>query len=90
MLLLSVIAVTTITTTIQIQPAYSQAQHCTNAPRDISICVTLGQDPSITVCGLGGDCRSSPPLSHQDLGQFIARGHLACAQGLAECTVTRP
>ena len=87
-LLLSAIAVTTgttITTTIQIQPAYSQAQHCgTGLLSDRTTCVTPGKDPSVSVDGF------SRPITHQDIGQAISREHQGCAHGFAECTVTPP
>jgi hypothetical protein len=81
------LVITTTTITLQIQPAYSQATHCTTE-RDRSICVTPGQDPSGTVC-MGTLCRPLD-LTHQQAGQFIGRGHQACAQGFAECTVGNP
>jgi hypothetical protein len=89
-LLLSMIAVTTITTTVQIQPAYSQASHCTEV-FGTSTCVTPGQNPTIQTDGspprpIGGD---NP---HQEAGRQIMGCHSTAAQipGLVECTVTHP
>jgi hypothetical protein len=85
-LLLSGIAVTTITTTMQIQLAYSQATHCLTQGFGISRCVTPGQDPSATTCTPSG-CEDRD-LTHQQAGQDIGINHQACGQGFAECTVT--
>jgi hypothetical protein len=80
---------TAATTTIQIQPAYSQATHCsTQILIDRSTCVTPGKDPSATEC-VFGNC-SDRDLTHQDAGKLIGRGHQGCAQGFAECTVNKP
>jgi hypothetical protein len=93
-LLLSAIAVTTgttITTTIQIQPAYSQAEHCSADPRlgFRESCVTPGKDPSVQRC-FEGECTPPREITHQEAGKLIGRTHQACAQGFAECTVTSP
>jgi hypothetical protein len=92
---LAVIALALGTTTItkmQIQPAYSQATHCTTDTRPgeevRSTCVTPGQNPSATVC-VDDFCRDAP-LTHQDAGQLIGRNHQGCAQGFGECTVGNP
>ena len=91
-LLLSAIAVTTgttITTTIQIQPAYSQAQQFSSVRLlGDSIYVTTGQNPSVTFCPDSSTCLPSRDITHQEAGQLISRNHQACVQGFAECTVT--
>jgi hypothetical protein len=87
-LLLSAIAVTmgtTITTTMQIQPAYSQVSHCLDA-RDTSTCVTPGQNPTVTVNGV--PTPNQP--THQEAGQIIGGCHVQAAKGIAECTVEHP
>jgi hypothetical protein len=87
-LLLSAIAVTTGTTitTTQIQPAYSQAEHCSTDPRGSgSRCVTPGQNPSLTIC-LDGSCLPPRDITHQDAGRLIG----GCHSGPAECTVEHP
>jgi hypothetical protein len=75
-LLLSAIAVTvgTTITTIQIQPAYSQAQHC---PSGIpTLCVTPGQNPSTMVCAFSFcDDESRQEITHQQAGQGIRDCH---------------
>ena len=85
-LLLSAIAVTAGTTiTIQIQPAYSQAQHCsTDLIGDTSTCVTTGQNPTIQRCE-GDDCFDPSGITHQQAGRFIRDCH-----STGECTVTPP
>jgi hypothetical protein len=91
-LLLSAMAVivgTTITTTMQIQPAYSQATHCATTSPGFSACITPGPDASLTIC-LGGSCRSPMPVSPQIAGQSIGSVHKACGQERAECTVIPP
>ena len=91
MLLLSAMAVTvgtTITTTMQIQPAYSQATHCGSTSPDTSACITPGKDPSSTTCFFGR-C-STTSITPQIAGQSIGSVHKACGQERAECTVTPP
>jgi hypothetical protein len=92
-LLLSAIAVTvgtTITTTIQIQPAYAQAQHCMKDPPngERTECVTSGKDPSLRFC-VKSAC-TDIPTTHQEAGQTIGSQRQNCAQGIAECTVNKP
>ena len=95
-LLLSAIAVTvgtTITTTIQIQPAYSQASHCQPATFPVQRCITPGQNPSFNFCSTFGPLTCGPPRPiegdnpHQEAGQFI--GDCDSIQGL-QCTVRPP
>jgi hypothetical protein len=90
MLLLSVIAVTvtTITTTMPVQLAHSQAEQCVTEGI-LSRCIKPGQDPSSTIC-IRGICEPGPDLTHQQAGQLIGSQHQGCAQGLAQCTVTPP
>ena len=86
-LLLSAIAVTlgtTITTTQMLQPAYSQAQHCSITPLGFR-CVTPGQNPSTTLCP-GEDCLSPRDITHQQASRLIRD----CHSGPGECTVTPP
>jgi hypothetical protein len=97
-LLLSAIAVTTgttITTTIQIQPAYSQAQQCLTTPgilgQSISLCATPGKDPSTVRC-LDGTCSDPRPIGgdnpQQQACQLIGQTHQICAhRPQTECTV---
>jgi hypothetical protein len=73
-----------ITTTMQIQPAYSQAQHCTTEGT-ISRCVTPGQNPSFSIC-IGGTCLPPNDIPHQQAGRLIG----GCHSGPAGCTVTPP
>jgi hypothetical protein len=84
---------TTTMTTMQIQPAYSQATHCTTSivrPGEEvrTTCITPGQNPTGTACE-GDDCRPLD-LTHQDAGKLIGRGHQGCAQGFVECTIGNP
>ena len=93
-LLLSTVAVTigtTITTTIQIQPAYSQAQTCRTDILGASLCVTPGQNPTLKGC-LGTACKPPREITHQQAGQFIGDCHSTAAQSgeRIECTVTPP
>jgi hypothetical protein len=81
------------TTTMQIQPAYSQATHCTTSivrpgEEARTTCVTPGQIPTGTAC-VGDDCRPLD-LTHQDAGILIGRGHQGCARGFSDCTVGNP
>ncbi len=89
-LLLSAIAVTvgtTITTTIQIQPAYSQAQHCITRFLGETTCVTPGKDPLLTENGI--PTPNQP--TQQEAGKIIGREHVACAHvTLTTCTVIPP
>ena len=90
-LLLSAIAVTlgtTITTTIQIQPAYSQAQHCSVVPGFFT-CVTPGQNPSQCSFFIGQQCSPSD-ITNQQAGQRIGNCHRADAQGPSACVVVPP
>ena len=80
---------TTITTAIQIQPAYSQATHCGSTSPLSSACITPGQDASISIC-LFGDCRPPMDVTPQIAGKSIGSVHKACGQERAECTVTPP
>ena len=73
---------------MQIQPAYSQATHCTTTGLS-SRCVTPGQDPSLSIC-FRELCIPGPEVTHQQAGRSIGEGHQACAKGLLECTVTPP
>ena len=81
---LAVAAVTTITATMQVQPAYSQATHCSSSGFGTEACVTPGQNPSCS----GPGCISSNPTNPQ-AGQQIGDGHRDCGQGSAVCSVTR-
>ena len=90
-LLLSALAVTvgtTITTTIQIQPAYSQAQHCSSGIITVR-CTTPGQNPSQFNCFIGQPCIPGD-ITHQQAGQSIAACHKAEAQGGNDCVVVTP
>ena len=81
-LLLSVIAAAT--TTMQIQPAYSQAQHCSSTSPGESTCFTPGQNPTIQRC-LDGSCLSGS-ITHHEAGRLIG----FCHNTGAGCTVTPP
>jgi hypothetical protein len=82
------VAVAAVTTTMQIQPAYSQATHCTIPDRTLSSrCVTPGQDPSVKICALNGVCGPNRGLTHQEAGQLIGLCH---NPGFTGCTVTPP
>jgi hypothetical protein len=91
-LLLSAIAATIGTTvTTQIQPAYSQAQHCT--PGLPKLCGTPGQDPTILECERsfpGVSCETTSGLSNQEVGQTIGEIHQICAQFGIVCDVSTP
>jgi hypothetical protein len=78
------VAALTTTTTTQIQPAYSQATHCSSSGFGTEVCVTPGQNPSCS----GPGCVSSNP-THPQAGQQIGDGHRDCGQGSAVCSVTR-
>jgi hypothetical protein len=81
---------TTITTAIQIQPAYSQATHCILRGSVLSTCITPGKDPTSTVCVIG-ECEDIP-LTHQRAGQGIGAQHQTCAQApapIVQCTVSQ-
>jgi hypothetical protein len=85
-MLLSVIAVTigTTITTIQIQPAYSQAQHC--PPNFPGRCVTPGQNPSTVLCfETFCDDETSQEITHKEAGQRIGACH-----SNPGCTTTPP
>jgi hypothetical protein len=77
------VAALTTTTTMQIQPAYSQATHCNPG---VGTCITPGQTPRQTTNGL-----TSFP-SHQEAGQGIGEIHQGCEGGppgsYLGCTVT--
>jgi hypothetical protein len=80
---------TTMTTTMQIQPAYSQPSHCFSLGGDqFSRCVTPGKDPSITACDAIG-CLDPIPIDPQLVGRNIGSCHQGSAQGFGECTVTK-
>jgi hypothetical protein len=96
-----VLGTTTITTTMQIKPAYSQASHCQTSdfgagpPR--TECITPGQDPSSTICLNTPTCPTSPstPIGgdnpHQEAGQLIGGCHRPTVNPLvSECTVAHP
>ena len=87
-LLLSAIAVTTGTTTQILQPAYSQAQHCTTRDLDGAlVCTTPGQDASTTTCIRGETIICTPEIiSPQEAGQRIGD----CHSGPAQCIVRHP
>ena len=94
-LLLTAIAVTigtTITTTIQIQPAYSQAQHCSADSAGSSTCVILGQDQLIISCDPVGGCDTNGDPSGREIGTSIGLEHHNCGQSpnSVTCTVTPP
>jgi hypothetical protein len=72
---------TTITTTMQIQPAYSQASHCAGR-EGFERCVTPGQNPSIARCD-DFFCESNP-IDPQFAGRLIGGCHQT-----GECTVTK-
>jgi hypothetical protein len=91
MLLLSVIAVTTVTT-LQTQPAYSQITHCSQTQAPSSACATLGPDRSITTCNPFGQCLTNDDPSGRELGIRIGSDHHSCGQfpNSVTCTVTPP
>jgi hypothetical protein len=77
------------TTTMQTQPAYSQAgaTHCSSSGLATETCVTPGETPTQTTGGL-----SSFP-SHQEAGQGIGEVHQGCENkpgSYLGCTVTPP
>jgi hypothetical protein len=74
------------TTTMQIQPAYSQATHCVTTPESSS-CVTTGKNPSITINSDGPF-----PIDGKTAGERIGTFHRACGQNpnVVTCTVTHP
>jgi hypothetical protein len=82
-----VLALGTTTTTMQIQPAYSQPSHCLGSDQ-FSRCVTPGKDPSITACDAIG-CLDPIPIDPQLAGRNIGSCHQGSAQGFGECTVTK-
>jgi hypothetical protein len=74
---------------MQIQPAYSQAKHC-STDVDSVVCATPGKNPTTERC-FEGFCPPPKEITNQEAGQLISRNiHRFCAQGLAECTVTPP
>jgi hypothetical protein len=79
---------TTITTTMPVQLAHSQAEQCVTEGI-LSRCIKPGRDPSSTIC-IRGICEPGPDLTHQQAGQLIGSQHQGCAQGLAQCTVNKP
>jgi hypothetical protein len=88
------------TTTMQIQPAYSQTSHCVindpPPPPPSRTCVTQGQNPTTQTC-IGGQYNNCDPvesITHQDAAQAIKQQRQDCAQGTSDtadaCTVIRP
>jgi hypothetical protein len=82
------------TTTMQIQPAYSQASHCYDTtgmgpPR--TVCVTPGKNP-VETCTTGTPspfCDNAEILTHQEAGQAIGDIRQGCAQGtLTGCSLS--
>jgi hypothetical protein len=78
------------TTTMQIQPAFSQASHCVDRepPMPGTTCITPGQNPVETKCP---QMCTPADLTHQDAGQAIGDIHRSCAQGTATgCFIGNP
>jgi hypothetical protein len=89
---------TTMTTTMQIQLAYSQATHCLRQS-GLSACETPGKVPSITICD--PDCRTTHHESFEHPGQAVGHnlgtfGQVCAPRGGPQssfpttCTVTPP
>ena len=84
---------TAATTTIitQIQPAYSQATHCT-LPFAFRDCATPGQNPTTTSCSGPRFC-DTDTVTHQEAGQTIAEIHRSCSSSVdfsGDCVVLPP
>ena len=77
---------------MQIQPAYSQAEHCSFTQAGSSSCVTLGQDRSTARCNPFGGCITNDDPSGKEVGTSIGSGHHSCGQfpNSVTCTVTPP
>jgi hypothetical protein len=79
MLALFIVLGTGTITTMQIQPAYSQATHCTFLGFRNFECVTPGQDSSTKTCASGLNdilhCGPSQDLTHQQAGREIGECH---------------
>jgi hypothetical protein len=94
-----VLGTTTITSTMQIQPAYSQATHCLTDP-DFSVCEKPGNPPSVTICD--PDCETTHHESFEHkYGQAVGHnlgtiGQICAPRGGPQssssptCTVTPP
>jgi hypothetical protein len=89
------LAVAAVTTTMQIQLAYSQTSHCViNDPPPgppSSTCITPGKDATQTTCigGQGQNCNTID-LTPQQAGQAIGQQRQACAQGSTTADVCTP
>jgi hypothetical protein len=89
------VAVAAVTTTMQIQPAYSQTSQCVDRPGFPPgiTCITPGKDSVQTTCdnfGSGLFCNKGIPIPPNVAGQTIGQQRQACAQGTATgCTVTQ-
>jgi hypothetical protein len=80
---------TTITTTMRIQPAYSQASICGAFGTQVH-CVTPGRDPSVTDCEVNG-CSTSNDLPRETVGGEVSFLRDRCHLPLGiTCTVTPP
>jgi hypothetical protein len=79
---------------MQIQPAYSQAEHCSVTQAGSSTCVTLGQDQSITTCNPFGLCNTNDDPYGKEVGMHVSigSGHRNCGEfpNSVTCTVTPP
>jgi hypothetical protein len=89
------VAIAAVTTTMQIQPAYSQTSHCvTNLPpgQPSRTCVTPGNNPTTQTCTGGQfiNCGPLESITGKQAGQAIGQQHRDCAQGVETADVCTP